>query len=69
MLPWSFLGDNPLCAPFDKFLQEDTQIREDESAYVKGEELGCVPSAELEPNLCLVCMAQPGVLDLSRDLV
>jgi hypothetical protein len=60
---------HPLAAPFDKLVQENRQVRKDEPAYVKGEELGRVPGAQLQAHLCLVCVSETGVLDLSGNLI
>jgi len=60
---------HPLAATLDKLVEENRQIREDEAAYVKGEELGRVPGAQLQAHLGLVGMSEAGIFHLAGDLI
>jgi len=56
---------HPLAAPLDELVQEDGEVRKDEPAYVKSEELGRVPCAQLQAHLRLVGVSKAGIFHLS----
>lgn len=61
--------EHPLTAPLDELVQQQGQILQDKPADVEGEELGSVPSTELEPDLRFVCVSKAWVLHLASNLV
>jgi len=65
----SYSHEHPFATPLDEFVQHHRQVRQRKATNVKPKELGSMPSAELEPDLCFIGMSQPGVFDLPRDLV
>lgn len=60
---------HPLTPPLDELVQQQGQVLQDKPADVKGKELGSVPSAELEPDLRLVCVSEAWVFHLAGNLV
>jgi len=60
---------HPLATALDKLVQQQAHVRQHETADVEPKELGRVPRAQLQPDLRLVGMTQPGILHLPRDLV
>ena len=64
---WS--GENPFAPSFHELVQHHSDIRQDKSTYIKPKELRGVSGAELKTDMRLRCVLQPGIFDLSCNLI
>lgn len=63
------LSEHPLRTSFHELVYQRTQIGQDKATDVKAEELGCVPNAQLQTDMCRRGVLEPGILNLARDLI
>lgn len=62
-------SEHPLGTTLDKLVHQRSQITQHEATHVEAKKLGCVPNAELQPNVRWRGMLQPRILDLASYLI